>query len=178
MLIPDTTALLVIDVQGKLARTVQQSEQLIENVRRCVQAANILEVPVIWIEQNPEGLGNTVPELAELMAQPALKKMTFNCCGSQEIRERLQQLNKTQLLVCGIESHVCVYQSVSGLLEQGYQVELICDAISSRTEANRELGITKMVELGARRSGTEMAIFELTGDSARAEFRDILAIVK
>lgn len=178
MLNPQTTALLVIDVQGNLARSVDSSEQLIANIRRCILAANILNVPIIWIEQYPQGLGETVPEIAELLSQQVLTKTTFSCCGSDQVMDELSRLDRKQLLVCGIETHVCVYQSVAELLQRGYQVELITDAVSSRTIQNRELGINKMTSLGAGITSTEMAIFELTGDSAADCFRDILPLVR
>ena len=178
MLNRQTTALLVIDVQGSLARIVENSEQVIANVQRCIRGARILDIPVICIEQYPEGLGLTVPEISELLTESALTKTTFSCCGSQQVTEALAQLNVSQLLVCGIESHVCVYQSVAGLLTQGFEVELITDAISSRTAANRQLGIDKMCHLGATLTSSEMCLFELTEDSASEHFRQILPLVR
>lgn len=179
MLNPQTTALLVIDVQGKLARSVQNSEAVIGNIRRIIQGARILRVPIVWIEQYPQGLGATVPEIAQLLGDfTPLSKTTFSCCGSDQVMDELQRLDKSQLLVCGIEAHVCVYQSVAELLQQGYQVDLISDAVSSRTAQNRELAMNKMTSLGATLSSTEMALFELVGDSAADCFRDILPLVR
>ncbi|WP_432474088.1 hydrolase [Amphritea sp. HPY] len=179
MLNPQTTALLVIDVQGKLARSVQSSETMIDNIRRMIQGARILGVPVVWIEQYPQGLGTTVPEIAQLLGDySALSKTTFSCCGSDQVMDELQRLARNQLLVCGIETHVCVYQSVAELLQRGYQVELISDAVSSRTAHNRELAMSKMASLGATLTSTEMALFELVGDSATDCFRDILPLVR
>jgi len=179
MLNPQTTALLVIDVQGKLARSVQSSEEVIANIRCMVQGAKILGVPVVWIEQYPQGLGETVSEIAELLGDfTPLSKTTFSCCGSDQVMDELNRLDRKQLLVCGIETHVCVYQSVAKLLERGFQVELITDAVSSRLVKNRELGISKMSSLGAGLTGTEMALFELAGDSANDCFSEILQLVK
>lgn len=179
MLQPETTALLVIDVQGRLARIVNESEAVTANVRRCIQGAQLLDIPIVLIEQNPQGLGSTIPEVSELLPEhTALAKTTFSCCGSDGILSALQALDRRQLLVCGIEAHVCVYQSVADLLQQGYDVELITDAVSSRTAANRQLGIDKMVSLGAVLTSTEMCLLELTADSAKAQFRQLLPLIK
>ena len=178
MLNRKTTALVVIDIQGKLARMVDSSEALIRNVQTLVRGAEILDIPVLWIEQNPDGLGSTIPELAELMTSKAVTKTTFSCCGSKSVMAALSDLRCHQLLVCGIESHVCVYQSVAALLENDYQVELVVDAISSRTAINRELGINKMRSLGAGITGTEMCLFELVQDCKAVEFKALLPLIR
>lgn len=179
MLTPQTTALLVIDVQGRLARIVDQSETVIQNIQRCVAGAEILGLPVLLIEQNPTGLGATVPEIRALLPDhEPLPKTTFSCAGSEAVMSQLQQLESRTLLVCGIEAHVCVYQSVADLMQQGYAVELITDAVSSRTPENRELGIAKMQSLGAGITSTEMCLLELTGDSAAPAFRQVLPLIK
>lgn len=179
MLKAETTALLVIDVQGKLAHSVFNKDALFDNTRRLVQGARLLDLPIVWIEQYPQGLGPTIPEVSDLIDQPhALSKTTFSCCGEASIVKTLEQLGRQQLLVCGIEAHVCVYQSVMDLLERGYDVELIADAISSRREENKELGIRKMLRAGAQLSGTEMCLFELVKDAASPKFRAMLELVK
>lgn len=179
MLNVETTALLVIDIQGKLAHSVVDKELLFENTRRLVQGAQLLDLPIVWIEQYPQGLGPTIPEVSDLMDQPqALSKTTFSCCGEPNIVNALKQLGRKQLLVCGIEAHVCVYQSVMDLLDRGYQVDLIVDAISSRRQQNKELAIQKMLRAGAQPSSTEMSLFELVKDSASPKFRAMLELVK
>lgn len=179
MLSRETTALIVIDVQGRLARIVDQSEAVIANIRRCIAGAEILELPVLLIEQNPQGLGSTVDEVkAMLPDQTALAKTTFSCCGNESITSAIAELGCQQLLVCGIEAHVCVYQSVADLLSQGYQVELVADAVSSRTAENRQQGIDKMRSLGAGLTSTEMCLLELTVDSASPQFKQLLSWIK
>ncbi len=179
MLARETTALIVIDVQGKLAHSVQNKLDLLQNIQTCIRGMQLLEVPIIWIEQYPQGLGTTVPEIAELLPdQQPLTKTTFSCCGSEGITRELQRLGRQQLLVCGIEAHVCVYQSVMDLLDRGYQVEVIADAVSSRSQQNREIGVQKMLAAGAGISSTEMCLFELTGDAQSAIFKSLLPLIK
>ena len=110
MLNPHQTTLILVDVQGNLARAMPESQHLIQNIQRCIKAAQVLEIPIIWIEQYPEGLGETIPELKQLFPeQLPLIKTTFGCMSNPRISDALTQSGRTQLLVCGIETHVCVY---------------------------------------------------------------------
>lgn len=179
MLPPESTALLVIDVQGKLAHSVHNREALFENLQKVIRGVQVMDIPIVWTEQYPEGLGSTIPEIAQLIDQPQpLTKTSFSCCGSQPIVEKLKQLNRPQLLVCGIEAHICVYQSVMELLTHGYQIEVITDAISARKLYDKELGLQKMVLAGAAPTSTEMCLFELIKDARSPRFKKILEIVK
>lgn len=179
MLNPHQTTLILVDVQGNLARAMPESQHLIQNIQRCIKAAQVLEIPIIWIEQYPEGLGETIPELKQLFPeQLPLIKTTFGCMSNPRISDALTQCGRTQLLVCGIETHVCVYQSVIQMLEAGYEVELITDAVGSRDPTNKQLAIAKMEAKGAGLSSTEMWIFEATKDAKSPFFKEILKIVK
>lgn len=173
------SVLVIVDVQGKLAQLMYEKEQLFVNLVRIVKGAQILDLPILWNEQNPQGLGPTIPELTELLSdQKPLPKMTFGCCGNAEFMKGLQQLGRKQVLLVGIEAHVCVFQTAAELLATGYEVHLISDAVSSRTPGNLRVGIERMKSLGAVISSTEMALFELLRTAADSRFREISRLVK
>ena len=179
MLVMENMALVVIDVQGKLAYQVHQSIQFMENVMKLVQSARLYKLPVIMAEQCPRDLGFTVPEIRELLPDivPAEKK-TFDACLSEDFLYKIKKCGRDQLLVAGIEAHVCVYQTVSGLLKHGYQVHVASDAVSSRTAWNRDKALERMRELGAVITTTEMSLFELVQIAEGERFRQFIKIVK
>lgn len=173
------TALMVIDVQGKLAEIVHESEFVLKQIETLIKGAQILEVPIIWIEQYPEGLGPTTEKLRRhLKDERYVTKRTFSACLETEFMDEIAELNRKSFLVTGIESHVCVYQTVKGLLQKDYKVEIVVDAVSSRTEANRNLGIEKMQSLGASITSVEMALFELMQTSKHPKFKEVIALIK
>lgn len=171
--------LLVIDVQGKLAELAWRSESIRKNIRILIEGMKALEVPVIATEQYPKGLGPTVPDIAELLVDtPVIEKHSFSCCGEFNFETRLIELHKTDIIVCGIETHVCVHQTTRDLLALGYNVHLVTDAVSSRSEENWKLGVDACIALGAKRTGTEMVLFELLRESGTEPFRAISRLVK
>lgn len=179
MLSTHTTGLLVVDIQGKLARLVDESETLIANTARLVQGAQALGLPVVWLEQNPDKLGSTVPELQPLQAgAPVLSKCSFGALNEPQVAAALAQSGVEHWLVCGIEAHICVYQSVLGLLDGGAGVSLVVDAVSSRTAANRALAIDQLAARGAALTSVEMCLYELLGHCREPAFRQILALVR
>ena len=179
MLSVDDTVLLVIDVQGKLAQLMHDRETLFANVKKIVKGAQVLEIPILWTEQNPDGLGRTIPEVAELLAglEP-ISKLSFSCCGSEVFMKQLKELGRRQVLVAGIEAHVCVYQTVADLAERGYEVQVVADAVSSRAAANRQVGLERIKEAGATITSTETALFELMRIAEGDRFKQLLRIVK
>jgi nicotinamidase-related amidase len=134
MLTLDNTVLVVIDVQDKLARVMYEKEVLFENLQKLVKGVQVLGIPIILTEQNPKGLGPTIPEVAHLLSgiQP-IPKLSFSCCGDERFLRELEILNRKQVLIAGIEAHVCVYQTVMALLSLGYEVQVVADSVSSRT---------------------------------------------
>ncbi|MGL6465829.1 isochorismatase family protein [Aeromonas hydrophila] len=179
MLQSNQTGLLVVDIQGKLARLVEGGEALIANTALLVQGAQALGLPVIWLEQNPDKLGATVPELQPLQAgAPVLAKFSFGALGEPQVAATLAESGVKHWLVCGIEAHICVYQSVLGLLDSGAGVSLVVDAVSSRDPANRELAIGQLAARGARLTSVEMCLYELMGDCRHPAFRPILSLVR
>uniref|UniRef100_Q3AU79 Hydrolase, isochorismatase family n=1 Tax=Chlorobium chlorochromatii (strain CaD3) TaxID=340177 RepID=Q3AU79_CHLCH len=179
MLSPNETLLLIIDVQGRLAPAVFGSDKLERNIQKLIRACHVLEVPLLVTEQYPKGLGNTIPSLRELMAEAVVvEKSSFSCCGSQEFMRQLRALNRNDILIAGMETHVCVYQTAIELIDFGYNVHLLTDCVSSRSEENRELGIRCIEKAGASLTSTEMALFELLRVAEGERFKAISAIVK
>jgi nicotinamidase-related amidase len=180
MLTLDNTALVIIDVQGRLAQLMYQKETLFDNLQKIIKGAQVLELPIIWNEQLPEKLGPTAPEIAELLVnttQP-IAKASFSCCGNPPFMETLKGNQRKQVLLAGIESHICVYQSCLDLLNLGYEVQVVADAVSSRTAENRQIGLERMKEAGATLTSTEMALFELLRVAEGPKFKEITRIVK
>jgi nicotinamidase-related amidase len=170
----------VIDVQGKLAQLMYQKESLFANLKRMIQGARVLELPVLWTEQVPEKLGETTPEIRELLVEMGrpISKVSFSCCGNEPFMAQLKGLNRKQLLLAGIETHICVYQTALDLLRLDYEVQVVADAVSSRAAENRQIGLERMKEAGARLTSTEMALFELLRAAEGPRFKAITGIVK
>ena len=179
MLTAQDTTLLIVDIQEKLSRTMHAREEFIANVQRLVRGARALGVPIVWAEQNPKGLGPTVPEVAELLRDlTPISKFSFSCGASEPCMQQLRQIGRTHVLIAGIETHVCVYQTALELLEKGYHVEVVADACSSRTLQNKQIGLDKMRGAGAAITCVETALFELLKVAEGPVFKQILQIVK
>ena len=179
MLEPENTFLLVIDIQGNLFLSMDGREELLGNLIRMIQGAALFDLPIVVTEQTPEKLGPTIPEIAGLFPSfdPAAKS-AFSCCRDEGFKKHLRSLRQKQVLITGIESHVCVYQTAVDLLRLGYEVHVVEDAVASRTQENRRIGIEKLVEAGALRTSVEMALFELMGIAEGERFRKMVRIVK
>ncbi|MBN2020952.1 MAG: hydrolase [Sedimentisphaerales bacterium] len=171
--------LVIVDVQGKLAGLMHDKDKLFKNIRILIQAARILQIPVLWCQQVPASLGPTVPEIAELLAgNEPIDKSSFSCCGCEEFNTKLEKLGRKQVLLCGIEAHVCVYQTAVDLMEENFEVDVIADAVSSRTPDNRQIGLNRIAAEGAHISSTEMALFEILKSADHPQFRLIAKLVK
>ena len=179
MLKLDDTALVVIDVQGKLAQLMHNSTELFKNLRLMIQGAQVLGIPILLTEQYPKGLGPTVPEVSELLpAIPPIAKNAFSCCGERAFMLALERLGRHQILLTGIETHVCVHQTALDLHDAGYEVQVIADAVSSRTAENRHIGLEKMRDAGVVITSTETALFELMKLAEGPQFKQISQLVK
>jgi len=175
----ENTVLAIVDVQGKLAQLMPDKESLFANLRRMVQGARVLGVPILWAEQNPAALGPTISELSELLdEEQPVSKMTFSCMGAPEFAAALQACGRQQVLLTGIEAHICVYNTAADLLSAGYEVHVVEDAMGSRVAANKAVGVRRMCMEGAFLSSTEMCLFEMMKSAEHPRFRDIQAIVK
>lgn len=179
MLKPDDTGLLVVDVQGKLAQIVHDSEALLANLHALISGAKVLGLPILWLEQNPDGLGPTAPALRALLtpAEP-IPKYTFDACQAPTFSSAAEQAGVSTWLVCGIEAHICVYQTSRSLLERNYRVEIVSDGVSSRSKVNKAVALSRLAALGAGITSVEMCLYELVGDCRAEAFREILALVK
>jgi nicotinamidase-related amidase len=187
MLTSDETILVLIDVQEKLTAVMDDREALIENLVKLVKALQALGVPVIRLEQNPGRMGNTITPLRELLAEaPALAKLSFSCWGDAAFRQALTGTGRRKVLLAGIETHVCVYQTAADLLAEGYAVEVVADAVASRRAVDKAIGLDRIRACGrsagdAGRSpltSVETVIFELLRSAEHPAFRTVLGIVK
>lgn len=175
----ENSVLIVVDVQGKLARLVYESDRMIRQLQTLIRGITTLGMPILVTEQYPKGLGKTIDELALLLADaPCLEKDAFSCCGEESFLRRLEGLGRSHAILCGIEAHVCVYQTARDLLGRGFGVSLVTDAVSSRLRENRDLAIGKIQSLGAALTGVEMILFELLGRSGTDAFRTISKLVR
>lgn len=179
MLDRSRTVMVLVDVQGKLARIMHDSAALAASLEKLVRGMNALKIPVIWVEQNPAGLGPTIPELSALLqGNKPLIKTAFGCCDDAAFMAALKACERKQVVLAGIEAHVCVFQTGVRLIESGYEVHLVSDGVSSRTGQNRRIGIERIRAAGATVTSVEMCLFELLHTSADPVFKDILNIVK
>jgi len=178
MLRKEDAVLVFIDVQGRLAELVDSAEALFVNLRRLLQGMNALGVPVIVTEQLPEKLGPTREEFQELISGSPISKSSFGCCGEPKFFQCLEKRGRKQVILCGIETHVCVYQTAMELLAAEYEVQIVTDAVSSRDSANKALALRRMENEGVQLTGTEMLLFELLGDANDPALKSILQIVK
>jgi isochorismate hydrolase len=177
MLNREEALLAVIDIQGNLYLAMDEKEFLLANTAKLVKGINILEIPIILTEQVK--IGPTIPELADLMThvKPIIKN-SFSCCGDAQFMDALIASGKKQVLVCGIEAHVCAYQTSMDLMERGFEVYVVADAVSSRTAGNREIGIQKLLASGAILTSAEMCLFELLKTATDPKAKDLFRIIK
>jgi len=177
---PEDCALAVIDIQEKLLPPMFEKERLVRNAQLLVRLAGILALPIIVSRQYVRGLGPTIEEIGSLMpAVTTVDKMEFGCFDNGEYCSQIGKLaNRTTLLLCGMEAHICVMQTALGALNQGLNVHVAADAVSSRTELNWKLGLNRMQAAGAVLSSTEMMIYELLGKSRTPAFKEMLKYIK
>ncbi|NQU27044.1 MAG: hydrolase [Candidatus Marinimicrobia bacterium] len=179
MLNKSSTVLIVVDVQGKLAQIMLNKEQLFDNIVRLIKGCKLFDIPIIWMEQTPEKLGPTVPKIAAVLDDnEKIAKRTFSCCGEQEFTRVFDKMNRENVLICGIETHVCVYQTACDLLQKDYQVQVVTDAVASRTDENKSVGLERIVAAGGLKTTVELALFELQRKVDEKTFRELIKIIK
>jgi nicotinamidase-related amidase len=174
------TALLLIDMQEKFRHVIDAMPGVVAQCSRLVRFCAPLGIPVVATEQYPAGLGHTLPELKGILPEGVapLEKTAFSCGGDEGFRRRVAELRREQWILCGIETHVCVYQTALDLLRDGRQVALAADAVSSRRPRDRELGLSRMRDLGVQVMSTEMILFEILKQAGTDDFRAVAAILK
>lgn len=179
MLDIENCSLVIVDVQGKLAQIMHEKETLFKNIQILIKTAKILKIPILWCQQVPKALGPTVPEIAELLSDvEPINKSSFSCCGDEHFNRKLNELNRNQVLICGIETHVCVYQTAVDLVRKGFYVNIISDAVSSRTKKNRKIALKRIAADGAKISSVEIALFELLKTAEHPNFKEIAKLIK
>jgi len=173
-------ALAIVDVQESFRRAIPDFGGLASRVATVARAAQILGVPVVVTEQYPKGLGRTAEEIRAALPEgfEPVEKTAFSSCGAQEFVSRLESAGARQIIICGIEAHVCVNQTTHDLLARGFQVHVLTDCVSSRAAENRQAGLDKMFRSGALPSSTEMALFELLRDARHEQFKAIQKLIK
>lgn len=171
-------ALIVVDVQERFRDLIHGMDGVIAACSRLIRFCDRLDIPIIVTEQYPQALGRTVPELAALAPAVApLEKLTFSA-ADRRFTARLQMMGRTQPILCGIETHVCVYQTACDLLAQDLQVAVVADGVSSRLPANRDLGLARLRELGAQVMPAEMIMFEILREAGTPDFKAVADLLK
>ena len=181
------TALLLIDIQEKLAAVMHDREKLVQGLLKLVAGVQALDIPILWVEQNPTRMGPTIAELHELLtpAYQPVAKMHFSCCGAPQCMDTLRALGRKQILIAGIETHVCVYQTACHLLAQAYQVQVVVDATASRKQLDVDIALRRLQFVASAYeqaipplTTVEAALFELMQTAEHPAFRDILTIIR
>ena len=177
----DRAMVLVIDVQEKLVPLVEDHNQVVAAIGQLLRGVGIFKLPVLATEQYPEGIGSTVEPVAGLLGAldaPVLSKSTFSCCGDGPFSEALRRVDRPQVIVCGIEGHVCVLQTTLDLLAMDYEVFVCADAVGSRRGLDLDLGLSRMQQVGAAVTTVEAVLFELCERCDGPAFKQLLDIIK
>ena len=179
MLSINDTQLVILDIQGKLSQIVYQSEQVLKQSSSLVQGCQLLDIPIVWVEQTPEKLGATSPLIAEhLSGESPIAKATFSAYGTEAFVEKVKKNKRKQVLLIGIETHICIYQTTVDLIEAGYDVFVASDAVSSRTLENKNIGLEMIRQVQGKIISVEAALFALLKTSTHEKFREIARLIK
>jgi nicotinamidase-related amidase len=175
----DDTLLAIVDIQTKLLNVMFEKEGLISNCSKLIRSTKLLEIPMVITEQYPEGMGLTDAAISELIPEAkAITKMSFSCCGVGDFDNKIKSSGKKQIMIIGIETHICVLQTVHDLLQQGYFVYVPYDAVSSRKEGDYKNALDRMRQAGAVIGSVESAIFEIMKTAEISVFRQIAKMIK
>lgn len=173
------TVVVIIDVQGKLARIMQNADDLFSNLSMLIKGARLLDVPIIWMEQLPDKLGDTVEEVSRHLhgLQPIVKE-EFSCVQNEEFNKKINELKPEYIILAGIETHICVYQTAVDLLTKKFKVEVVADSTSTRLAYNKEIGLEKICHAGGQITSVETLLFEIQGKATGPKFKELIAIIK
>ncbi len=178
-LVPERAVLVVVDMQEKFRDIIHGMPQVIERTQAMIKFCQQLDIPVVVTEHYPRGLGVTISDLRPLFRPlEPIEKIHFSCCGSDEFNQKLASLGRKQVILCGIEAHVCIYQTAMDLLRHGKQVAVAVDAVSSCSAGNREIGLKRMSEVGVQSMGVQMMMFELLHRAGTPEFKNVSTLLK
>ncbi|AKJ64984.1 hydrolase [Kiritimatiella glycovorans] len=179
MLHENRTLTVIVDVQEKLFDAMAGRDELLRGLRILAQGSRALRVPLLYTEQLPDKLGPTVEPLRELLPEPATaSKSAFSCWREPAFARAVRAADRPEILLAGIETHVCILQTARDLLDRGFAVHVVADAVSSRRTRDRDLALQAMRDEGARITCTEAALLEMLGDAQRPEFKEILALIR
>lgn len=175
----EDAVLLIVDIQERLAAVMKERDKVVKNCVHLIELSKMINIPVVLTEQYPKGLGKTVPEIqSALPAYRPIEKVAFNCCGEQAFTAEIRKLNRKKLILTGMETHICVLQTATGLLQNGFTVHVVQDAVCSRTEENWRTGIEFMRDAGAAITCTETVLFQLLKVAGTEEFRKMSQRIK
>ena len=173
------TGVLIVDVQEKLMQVIGREQSIIENIKKLLLLAKLFDLPVIITEQYPKWLGPTLPEIIEsLIVYEPVSKMHFNCCDEEDFNEQLNSKNLRNIVVTGVESHICIFQTCASLIEKGYNVHVPMDAVGSRTDDNWRVGLEMLNKAGALITSTESVIYQVLKKAGTKEFKQMLKVLK
>jgi nicotinamidase-related amidase len=173
------TGIVVVDIQVKLMAVMRRKEVVIENIKRLLSLSKLYNLPVVLTEQYPRMMGSTMPEISEaLTASEPIEKMDFNCCAVEDFNERLESTGLRNIILSGVETHVCILQTCLSLLDRGYVVHVPQDGVDSRTEENWHVGLELMRQAGAVITSTETVVFQFLKKAGTGEFKEMLKIIK
>ncbi len=178
ILLEHETLLLIVDVQEKLIKNINNNELLLFNIKKLIDTCNLLNVHIAITEQNPLKLGNTLESISDKNEYPKFEKTEFNCSKNQNFLNYISEKNFKNIIVCGIESHICILQTSIDLLQKGLNILIPRDAIGSRNELDNDTAFIRLILSGAVASTTESLICELCKTSSRKEFREVSKILK
>lgn len=176
----DNTLLVVIDMQEPFLRNLHERERVMQNIPALIQGCSTMRVPIVVTTQYAEKMGDLHPAVRSILSNRVTphNKMGFSCCSSPAFVSELQRSGRKQILLCGVETHICVSQTAHDLIGLGFQVHAVADALASRSEENWRLGLDKMRQGGVVLSSVEMALYELLQEAGTPEFRQILGLIK
>lgn len=179
LLNPEDSLLLIIDIQERLAAVMSERQTVINNCLHLIELSRLLKIPVIVTEQYPKGLGQTVEEIRNTLPEYSpIEKMSFNCCEQKDFMETIDRFSKKKIIITGMETHICVLQTCLGLLKKGFSTHVVGDAVCSRSQENKKIGLELLRDAGAVITCTETVLFELLRVAGTEEFKVISKRIK
>ena len=175
----ENSLFVIIDIQEKLAKVMERRESVIENVLHLIELSKLLSIPVVLTEQYPKGLGHTVEEIKNSLAEyKPIEKISFNCCDEEKFLQAIESYGRKNIVLTGMETHICVLQTALGLLKRGYNVHVVADGVCSRSYENHLTGLEFMRDAGAVITCTETVLFQHLGVAGTQEFKVISQRIK
>lgn len=179
LLKPEDSLLIIIDIQERLAQVMSERQKVVNNCLHLIELSKLLNIPVVVTEQYPKGLGPTVEEIKSALPEyTPFEKLSFNCCGEKGFLEQIESFKRKQLILTGMETHICVLQTCLGLLEKDFYVHVVSDAVCSRSEENKKIGLELMRDAGAVITCTETVLFQELKIAGTQEFKIISKRIK